>query len=61
MIDVCPVGALLIKHSDLNQEFGSTNPTMHTETVKLQDVVVKQPFGCLETKFKRVRKKRCLP
>jgi NADH dehydrogenase/NADH:ubiquinone oxidoreductase subunit G len=36
MIDVCPVGAfLLIKHSASNQEFGSTNPTMHIETAKL--------------------------
>jgi hypothetical protein len=50
MIDVCPVGALTDKHFDLNHAFGSTSPILRTEIVT--NVLVKQPFGCLEAKFK---------
>jgi predicted molibdopterin-dependent oxidoreductase YjgC len=41
MIDVCPVGALTDKTFRFKSGFGSTNPTMHIETAKLKDVVVK--------------------
>jgi predicted molibdopterin-dependent oxidoreductase YjgC len=50
MIDVCPVGALTDKTFRFKSAFGSTSLTMHTEIVT--NVLVKQPFGCLETKFK---------
>ena len=44
---------LIIKLLDSNQEFGSTNHTMHTEIVT--NVVEKQLFGCLVTKYKELQ------
>jgi hypothetical protein len=51
MIDVCPVGALTDKTFRFKSRvWFNSKPTLRTETVT--NVLVKQPFGCLEAKFK---------
>jgi hypothetical protein len=52
MIDVCPVGALTDKTFRFHA-FGSTSRILHTEIVT--NVLVKQPFGCLERNSKSNR------
>jgi NADH-quinone oxidoreductase subunit G len=50
MIDVCPVGALTDKTFRFKSRVWFNKPILHTEIVT--NVLVKQPFGCLEAKFK---------